>query len=67
MKKLGTEMILFAIVSPAVLVWIISFIGSSYEVKAQVADEKADIQEIKVDVKAIKNYLLEHPIEKTNH
>ena len=58
MKKLGAEAILTVIITPFV-VWFLSFVISTYKIEAEVTNTKADIQEIKEDVKYIKNYLLE--------
>lgn len=58
MKKLGAEAILTAMLTPFI-VWFVSFVISSYKIEAEVENTKSDIQEIKQDVKYIKNYLLE--------
>jgi hypothetical protein len=63
MKKIGADAILIAMVAP-IVAWLISLLISFYDVRAQVSDEKTDIQEIKTDVKYIKSFLMEHPIEK---
>lgn len=59
MKKIGAEAILSVIVAP-LIIWFISFVFLSYQTRAEVEDQKNDIQEIKQDVKYIRNYLLEH-------
>lgn len=59
MLKIGAEAILSIIIAPF-LIWFITFVFASYETKANVENQQADIQEIKEDVKYIKNYLLEH-------
>jgi hypothetical protein len=56
--RLGAEAILAVIVAPF-FIWFMSFIMSTYELQAKVENTKEDIQEIKQDVKYIKNYLLE--------
>jgi len=63
MKKIGAEFILGAIFVP-IAAWVI---GSIIELKSTYANvqeksesNKGDIQEIKEDVKYIRNYLLEH-------
>lgn len=58
MKKLGAEAILSVIIAPFI-VWFLSFVFSAYKTQADVENLKGDIQEIKQDVKYIKNYLLE--------
>jgi len=57
-RKLGAEAILSIIIAPFVI-WFLSFVFSSYKTQADVENLKGDIQEIKQDVKYIKNYLLE--------
>jgi hypothetical protein len=59
MRKIGAEAILSVIFAPFVI-WFISFVLASYATRAEVENQKDDIQEIKQDVKYIKNYLLEH-------
>ena len=56
--KLGAEAILTIIVAPF-FIWFISFVFTTYGLQAEVYDTKEDIQEIKQDVKYIRNYLLE--------
>jgi len=56
-KKLTIETILVVISAPLVA-WFIGFVASSYEIKAQVGDQKDDIKEIKQDVKDIKTFLI---------
>jgi len=62
MKKIGAEFILGAIAFP-ILAWIFSSIielKSSYaSMETREQTNKDDIQEIKNDVKFIRNYLLE--------
>jgi len=58
MKKLTIEAILTAILAP-IAIWFISFVSTSYKTQADVENTKGDIQEIKQDVKYIRNYLLE--------
>lgn len=58
LRKLSAEAILSVIVAPAVI-WFISFVFTSYETRAEIEDQKKDIQEIKEDVKYIRNYLME--------
>jgi len=57
-KKIGAEAILSVIMAP-IAIWFISFVFSTYKTQADVENQKADIQEIKSDVKYIRNYLLE--------
>lgn len=58
MKKWGAELILGAITAPFII-WFFSFVIASYKLEAKVESSESDIQEIKQDVKYIKNYLLE--------
>ena len=58
MKKWGAELILGTIVAPFII-WFFSFVVSSYRLEAKVENSESDIQEIKQDVKYIRNYLLE--------
>lgn len=58
MKKWMAELILGAIAAPFVI-WFFSFVVSSYRLEAKVENSESDIQEIKQDVKYIRNYLLE--------
>jgi hypothetical protein len=58
MKKVTAELILSAIAAPLVI-WFFSFVFSTYKTEADVQNQQADIQEIKSDVKFIRNYLLE--------
>lgn len=55
MKKYLAEL---AILIP-VFLWFIMFVADTYKLQAEVTNTKSDIQEIKQDVKYIKNYLLE--------
>lgn len=59
MKRFSPEVIISVIVAP-MLFWFLSFILSSYQTMAEVENNKGDIQEIKQDVKYIRNYLLEN-------
>ena len=63
MKKIGAEFILGAITIP-ILAWVFGSIIDLKNTYAQVQikseTNKDDIQEIKSDVKFIRNYLLEH-------
>lgn len=58
LRKLSAEAILSVIIAPAVI-WFITFVFTSYETRAEIEDQKKDIQEIKEDVKYIRNYLME--------
>jgi hypothetical protein len=58
MKKIGADIILTVIAIPFV-VWFMGFVLSTYRTEAEVVNTKSDIQEIKLDVKYIRNYLLE--------
>lgn len=58
MKRIGAEAILAVIIAPIVW-WFVSFVFTSYQVQADVENTKDDIQEIKQDVKYIKNFLME--------
>lgn len=58
MKKIGAEAILAVIIAPIVW-WFVGFVLASYQLQAEVEYTKDDIQEIKQDVKYIKNFLLE--------
>ena len=62
MKKIGAEFILSVIIIP-VIAWVIASIIELKNLYAQVevksVTNKDDIQEIKEDVKFIRNYLLE--------
>ena len=58
MKKLGAEAILATILAP-LAIWFITFVFSAYKTEAEVDNQKNDIQEIKSDVRYIRNYLLE--------
>lgn len=58
MRKLVAEGILAVVAAPFIM-WFASFVASTYKLEAEVTNTKSDIQEIKQDVKYIKNYLLE--------
>jgi hypothetical protein len=58
MKRWGAELILGTIAAPFII-WFFSFVIASYRLEAKVESSESDIQEIKQDVKYIKNYLLE--------
>lgn len=61
MKKIGAEAILTAIVAPffiGTVFWFTSFVFSTYSAIAEVQNQKNDIQEIKIDVKEVKNFLI---------
>lgn len=58
MKKWVAELILGAMAAPFII-WFFSFVVSSYRLEAKVESSESDIQEIKQDVKYIRNYLLE--------
>ena len=57
-KKLIAEGILTVMAAP-LIIWFISFVAGTYKTEAEVQNTKQDIQEIKLDVKYIINYLLE--------
>ena len=55
MKKYMIEITFFM----PLLIWFIAFVSNTNKLEAEVSNTKADIQEIKLDVKYIKNYLME--------
>lgn len=57
--KIGAEAILAVIIAP-LIIWFAGFVLSTYQVQADVENTKQDLQEIKQDVKYIRNYLLEN-------
>lgn len=59
LKKIGAETILSVMIAPFAI-WFIGFVFSTYQTRADVESQQKDIQEIKSDVKYIRNYLLEH-------
>lgn len=57
-KTLGADAILTAMIIPFIA-WFISFIVDTKQAIASIGNTKEDIQEIKDDVKFIRQYLLE--------
>lgn len=58
LKTLGADAILTAMIIPFIA-WFISFIVDTKQAIASIGSTKEDIQEIKDDVKFIRQYLLE--------
>lgn len=61
-KKIGAEAIITGFFFPILLTliaWFASFVITSYNSFAEIESQKNNIQEIKEDVKFIRNYLLE--------
>lgn len=57
LKKIGADAILLGITAPVIvgiLFWFTSFVLSTYELKAEVTNQKDDLKEIKQDVKEVK-------------
>lgn len=48
------------LVAAPFIIWFLTFVAGSYEVKATVNSQKDDIKDIKTDVRDIKKYLMEH-------
>jgi hypothetical protein len=58
LKTLGADAILTAMIIPFIA-WFISFIVDTKQAIASIGSTKEDIQEIKDDVKFIRQYLME--------
>ena len=61
-RKIGAEAIITGFFFPiaiTIIAWFVSFVITSYNSFAEIESQKNNIQEIKEDVKFIRNYLLE--------
>lgn len=56
-KKIGAETILSVMIAPFVI-WFLSFVLSTYQLRAEVENQQNDLKEIKQDVREIKNFLI---------
>lgn len=61
-KKIGAEVVLASIIIP-VIFWFAGFVVSSYNVFAEVNNQKEDLREIKQDVKEIKAFLITNGVK----